>query len=301
MKRLAVVGSINMDIVSAMERYPRPGETIHGKTFGTFPGGKGANQAVAAGRLGADVLFLGKVGGDLYGREALQALRNAEVDTSHIELCEETNTGVACIWVNGGGENCIVLQEGANGRVDAEYIKRHIRALDGCQMVLLQLEIPMETVEWVAGYCAKKGIEVMFDPAPAARCGKELLSSVDYITPNENEILAVSGCTDAQSGARYLLKQGVKHVVNKAGADGCYLMERDRSLHVKGYRVQAVDTTAAGDSFNAGLAVALLKGMGDEEALRYANAVGAYAVTGMGAQSSMPTEEQVYSLMEQQK
>ncbi|HWR22116.1 MAG TPA: ribokinase [Feifaniaceae bacterium] len=301
MKKLAVVGSINMDIVSTMEQYPRPGETIRGRTFGTFPGGKGANQAVAAGRLGADVLFLGMVGDDLYGQEALRALKAANVDTGHIEVCPDTNTGVACIWVNGGGENCIVLEEGANGRVDIPYIKRHIDALADCCMVLLQLEIPMETVEWVAGYCKKNGIKVMFDPAPAAACSRELLSNVDYITPNEGEILAVSGCPDATGAAKYLLERGVGRIVNKAGADGCCLVDREKRLHVKGYKVNAVDTTAAGDSFNAGLAVALSKGMDEVTALKYANAVGAYAVTGMGAQSSMPTEEQVYTLMEQQK
>lgn len=290
-----------MDVVSTMEQYPHPGETICGKTFGTFPGGKGANQAVAAGRLGAGVLFLGMVGDDLYGQEALRALQSANVNTSHIEVCPGINTGVACIWVNGGGENCIVLEQGANGRVDVPYIKRHIDALNGCDMVLLQLEIPMETVEWVAAYCAENGIRVMFDPAPAARCSRELLSAVDYITPNEGEILTVSGCPDAESGAKYLLEQGVGRIVNKAGADGCYLVDREQRLHVKGYRVNVVDTTAAGDSFNAGFAVALSKGMDEVMALRYANAVGAYAVTGMGAQSSMPTEEQVYLLMEQQK
>ena len=301
MKKLVVVGSINMDLVTVMENYPHPGETIHGKTFGTFPGGKGANQAVAAGKLGAEVAFLGKVGNDIYGREALQALKSAGVDTSSIEICDGVNTGVACIWVNGSGENCIVLQKGANGGVDIEYIKRHIEVFNDCYMVLLQLEIPMETVEWVAGYCSERGILVMFDPAPAAKCSEKLLASVDYMTPNESEIMRVSGHSDVKDSVHYLISQGVKHIINKVGADGCCFFDGNNSLHIKGYQVHVVDTTAAGDSFNAGFAVAMSKGMDHIGAMRYANAAGALAVTGMGAQSSMPAEKEVLALMNEQK
>ena len=297
MKKIVVIGSINMDIVSSMEAYPSPGQTIHGTGFGTYPGGKGANQAVAAGKLGANVVFLGKVGDDIYGQRALQALASADVDTSHIEVEPGMNTGIANIWVNGNGENSIVLDAGANGLVDAAYLQRHLDVLDDCAMALLQLEIPMQTVEWAAQCCAEHGVPVMLDPAPAAVCSEKLLSYVDCLTPNETEIQIVSGCQSPEEGAARLLEMGVGRVLHKAGAAGCYLIDRVGKRHAPGFRVKAVDTTAAGDTFNAAYAVARSRGMTEMQAMEYANAAGALAVTGMGAQSAMPDDAGVRTLL----
>lgn len=301
MKKMVVVGSINMDIVSSMYEFPKSGQTIQGKAFGTYPGGKGANQAVAAGKLGADVVFLGKVGDDSYGKLALEALKSANVNTEHIETVQNTNTGVAVIHVNELGDNYIVIQDGANGLVDIPYVKRKSAVLEQCDIVLLQLEIPLETVEWVAAYCKQKGITVVLDPVPARPLDKRFLSSIDYITPNEGEIKVITQEQNVDLGAQKLLADGVKYVVNKIGDKGCRLIDGDHKLYVEGFRVEAVDTTAAGDSFNAGLAVALLKGLNDQEVLEYANAVGAIAVTGMGAQSAMPTEQQVNELIKSRR
>lgn len=292
MKKIVVAGSINMDIVTGMQRYPQPGETIYGNSFNTFPGGKGANQAVAVGRLGGNVTFLGKIGNDLYGTEALRAMNDAGVDVSHIEKAD-INTGVACIWVNGEGENCIVLSPGANSQVDIAYIERHLEVFDDCGAVLLQFEIPLDTVCWIAKYCKERGITVILDPAPAALCNSDLLSCVDYVTPNETELSVASGCSDESSAVSTLLEKGCKYVLNKLGPEGCRLISKDISLSSSGFKVKAIDTTAAGDSFNAGFAYALMEGMDLQSSMTFANAVGAIAVTGMGAQSAMPSYEQV--------
>lgn len=299
MKKIVVAGSINMDIVSNMEKFPIPGQTIYGNGFGTFPGGKGANQAAAAGKLGADVTFLGMVGKDIYGTQALEALEQAGVNTEHIESTESVSTGVAVIHVNEEGENYIVIQEGANGLVDIPYIKRHLEILDTCDVVLLQFEIPLKTVEWIADYCKKKNIQVILDPAPARKCSTSLLECVDYITPNESELRLISQKNERKAGAEMLLNEGVKYVLNKRGARGCYLIDKNGELHVAGFQVDVIDTTAAGDSFNAGFAVALTRGMPPEDALTYANATGALAVTGMGAQSAMPSHEEVCALIDE--
>lgn len=301
MKKIVVVGSINMDIVTNMQRYPVPGETIYGTGFGTFPGGKGANQAVAAGKLGSNVVFLGMVGDDLYGTAALKSMQKAGVDTTHVEVLKDTNTGIACIWVSGEGENCIVLDTGANGKVDVTYIKRHLAAFDDCGMVLMQFEIPLETVLWTASFCKQKGIPVMLDPAPAMLCTGELIAASEYVTPNETEILKVSGCKTAGEGIKRLLELGAAHVMCKEGAAGCTLIDNDVKLHCGGFKVKVVDTTAAGDSFNAGFAVALLSGADTAEAMEYANAVGALAVTKLGAQSAMPTDLEVREFLNKQK
>ena len=297
MKKIAIIGSINMDIVSSVMQFPEPGETVKGLEFRTCPGGKGANQAVAAKRLGADVVMFGKVGDDIYGKQALQVLENSGVDIRHVETCQGVNTGIAVIHVNKEGENYIVIQEGANKHVDIDYIKKIQPFLDTCGLVLLQLEIPMETVKRAAQYCAEQGIEVILDPAPAAPCDGQLLRCTDFITPNEGELKKIACEDDMEKGARKLLDAGVKNVIKKAGAKGCYFINRDRMDYIAGFKVKAADTTGAGDSFNAGFAVARAKGYEDRKALEYANAVGALAVTKMGAQDSMPTHKEVEFFM----
>ena len=302
MKKICVLGSINMDLVTKTQAFPKAGQTVSGFEFRTFPGGKGANQAVAAGRLGADVAFLGKVGRDAFGDMSLDSLRAAHVDVSYIER-EEISTGTASITVNAQGENCIIVVPGANGLVDVSYVQRNIKAIDDADILMLQLEVPMETVLWAAAYAKKAGKLVILDPAPAVVLPDGLLACCAIVTPNETELSIVSQ-TDvkdeagAMAAARLLLRQGVQTVVHKSGGKGAYLITQSETAHVPGFKVDVKDTTAAGDSFNAGLAVSLAKGHSLTESIRYANAVGAMSVTKMGAQSAMPTEAELTAFLD---
>lgn len=297
MKKICVLGSINMDLVTQTAAFPGPGQTVSGSQFHTFPGGKGANQAVAAGRLGADVTFLGKIGNDAFGDMSLKALQEAGVNTSYIER-EETGTGTAAITVNTQGENTIICVPGANALVDVLYVHRNKKAIDDADILMVQLEIPLETVEWAAAYAAEKGKTVILDPAPARGLPQRLLACSTIITPNETELsiiadIRVSDESSMRQAADVLMAQGVGMVVHKCGSKGAFLVNAQSAQLVPGYKVTAVDTTAAGDSFNAGLAVSLSKGQGLQESIRYANAVGAMSVTKMGAQSAMPTADDV--------
>ncbi len=302
MKKICVLGSINMDLVTVAPTFAWAGQTITGESFDIFPGGKGANQAVAAGRLGTSVAFLGKVGTDVFGGMALESLRAAHVDVSAIRR-EETSTGTASITVNAQGENTIIVVPGANGLVDTDYVRSSIKAIDDTDILMLQLEVPMETVLWAAEHAKKAGKLVMLDPAPAVRLPEALLGCCGILTPNETElaIIAQTDVSDEQSAiaaARVLIRQGVQAVVYKCGGKGAYMITENEAVHVPGFAVDVVDTTAAGDSFNAGLAVSLAKGHSLTESIRYANAVGAMSVTKMGAQSAMPTEDELAAFLE---
>lgn len=298
MKKILVAGSINIDLVATAADFPKPGQTLIGERFDTFPGGKGANQAVAAGRLGADVSFLGKVGSDSFGEQALKALRDSNVDVSRIEREQNVSTGVAIIEVAGSGENSIIYIPGANDKVDIAYIQKNIDAIDNSDIILLQLEIPFETVEFIAQYGYRKGKTVILDPAPAQELSDALIQSCTYITPNETEMEVITGKpvtneVSAFKAAQVLLQKGARVVINKAGRAGAYRIDCDGALHCAGYKVKAVDTTAAGDSFNAGFAASLALGRSEEDSLGYANAVAAISVTKLGAQSAMPTANEV--------
>ncbi len=305
MKKICVLGSINMDIVTKTQDFPKAGQTVSGFEFRTFPGGKGANQAVAAGRLGADVAFLGKVGSDTFGGMSLDSLNAAHVDVAYIER-EEISTGTASITVNAQGENSIIVVPGANGLVDVDYVQRNTKAIDDADILMLQLEVPMETVLWAAAYAKKAGKMVILDPAPAVELSEELLSCCAIVTPNETE-LSIIAQTDVKDeagvieAAQLLIQQGVQTVVHKSGGKGAYLITQSETVHVPGYKVEVKDTTAAGDSFNAGLAVSLAKGHSLTESIRYANAVGAMSVTKMGAQSAMPTEAELAVFLERKR
>lgn len=306
MKKILVAGSINIDLVATAVNFPKPGQTVVGDRFDTFPGGKGANQAVAAGRLGGAVSFLGKVGDDGFGVQALDALKAANVNTSRIEIEKGISTGVAVIEVAHSGENSIVVVPGANGKVDIDYVKKNLTAIDNCDIVLLQLEIPFETVEFIAQYAFEKGKTVVLDPAPAQLLSDRLIRCCTYITPNETEMeiitaKRVQGAASVFEAAQVLLQKGALTVINKAGKAGAYRINRDGALHCAGYKVIAVDTTAAGDSFNAGFAVSLASGRSEADSLYYANAVAAISVTNLGAQSAMPTHNEVDEFIKLQK
>jgi ribokinase len=305
MKKICVIGGINIDLVSLSERFPKPGETLLGEQFNIFPGGKGANQAVAAGNLGGNVICVGMVGADAFGKIARDNLQDAHVGVDYVDQAEGVSTGVALIEVTKSGENSIVFIPGANGLVDVECIKRNIAALDEADYILMQLEIAEETVRFVADYAHKHGKTFILDPAPAMQLDAELLGNVDIITPNETEMRIVTGHDvsediDIETSAQSLLDAGVGMIINKSGKDGAYIIKKGYFKHVPGFKVEAVDTTAAGDSFNAGLAYALANGESIEDSVRFANAVGAISVTKFGAQSAMPDLKTVNDFLSEQ-
>lgn len=293
-----------MDLVAQVDRFPRPGETRTGTTFGTYPGGKGANQAVALARLGARVLMAGKIGDDVFGSSYQRTFEAEGVDTTEIEVVPQTSTGVAVIEVDSAGENHIIIVPGANGLVDPGYVDAHLDALANADYALFQLETPFDAVRYAMRRAAERGVITILDPAPAPPDGLDrgLLENAAYITPNESEAEALTGIavTDedsaAQAGAR-LRELGAQTVIIKAGAEGAYIVEQEGTRAVAGFGVEVADTTAAGDAFNAGLAAALGDGLDLETAVRFANAVGAVACTGLGAQSAMPNREAVRGLL----
>ena len=301
MKKCAVIGSINMDMVLSVPRFPAAGETLTGGNFQTVPGGKGANQAVALGRLGATVRMAGRVGDDAFGRRYLDHFRQNGVDVRAVDAVAGTATGVADILVNAAGENCIVIAPGANGLCDLEWLDRALEATADCEIFLLQLEIPLDTVAEAVRQLRKMGKTILLDPAPAVPLSEDVLSAVDFLTPNETELKAVTSGLSEDAGieerVRHLVGGSGRVVVHKRGADGAYIGTRDGIEHVPGFSVRAVDTTAAGDTFNAGLAAGLAMGWPLRDAVRLANAAGALAVTAYGAQEGMPSLEQAQALM----
>lgn len=303
MAAFCIAGSINMDIVTRMPRFPQPGETLHGSSFNTFPGGKGANQAVALNKLGADVSMIGKLGSDMYGRTYMDYFTAMGMNCSGVEWDKTTSTGTASISVTAAGENNIVIVAGANGQVDPEFIARQSAIISAADFLLLQLEIPMESVIAAAKIAHQASTRVILDPAPAYPVPPELLQYVDFVTPNETEATILSGITihspeDAEKAGQVLLAQGAKTVIIKAGAQGAYIITPECIEHIPGFSVTAIDTTAAGDSFNAGLAYALGEKQPLRDAVRFAHAVAAIATTKLGAQSAMPSLEEALRLIQ---
>lgn len=303
MKKICVIGSINVDLVTKADRYPKPGETIIGKDFNTFPGGKGANQAAAAGRLGADVCMIGKVGDDEFGVQMIETLKNSGVDTVGIDIMKDTRTGVACIQVVDSGQNSIVIYQGANAGVTEEFIMSKKDLIDKSDIIMIQLEIPMSTVVAVVKYAKRKGKVIVFDPAPVQKINEELYSYIDIITPNETEIQTLTGLQvlseeEVITASRSLIDKGVNAVIHKAGKKGAYLVGINKFERFPTYDVKVIDTTAAGDSFNAGLAVALSQGKSIEESIDFANLVASISTTKFGAQSAMPTMKECNDFLE---
>jgi len=307
-KRLVVVGSINLDLVSAAPRIPLRGETLTGSSFGSFPGGKGANQAYAAARLGASVSMIGKLGNDSFGAELRANLESAGVDTTAVEI-ESTSSGIAQIITSDNGDNVIVVIPGANAYVSVPYIEKHLGVIRGAGIVLTQLETPLETVEYLASVTRKEGIPLVLDPAPARPLPESLLERVDWLTPNESETCSLLGLKsqdvpneELQEVAETLLQRGSKNVLLKLGQRGCFLALTDgRRIHVPAYPVQAIDSTAAGDAFNGAFASALLEGHDPALAASWASAVAAISVTRRGAQPSMPTSAEVQEFLKKRE
>jgi ribokinase len=305
---LVVVGSLNMDFVVSVDRLPAPGETALGRDFRTIPGGKGANQACAAARLGAtkvDVRMIGRVGYDVFADHLKASLSAAGVDASAVYATRSEATGVALIWVDRAGQNSIVVASGANHALAAADVEAMRRVFRGASHALFQLETPLDTVAAALALAREEGLATVLDPAPAQRLDPALLERVDILTPNESEALLLLGrpaarvtLAEAPGLARDLLGLGPRAVVLKLGDRGCFYSDGREPFHVPAFAVEARDATAAGDTFNGALAVALAEGRGMEAALRFACAAAALSVSRPGAQSSIPTRAETESFLE---
>jgi ribokinase len=300
MADILVIGSLNADLVVRAPRFPAPGETIQGQDLATLPGGKGANQAVAAARLGANVAMTGRVGKDSFGSALIENLKQNHVDVTHVVRDDVAATGTAVIVVDSQGQNSIVLSPGANGKVTSADVEPD--SFSDAKLLLLQLEIPLETVLSAARYAKEKGLRVLLNPAPACLLPDELIALADFVLPNESELSlltgqAVSDVRSAETAGRALVAREAKNVIITLGANGALIVNKDGAKHVPSFNVRVVDTTAAGDAFIGGFAVALLHGKPLEDAVQYACACGALAVTKFGAQPSLPTAEEVEELL----
>jgi ribokinase len=298
MSKILVVGSLNADLVVRAPRFPQPGETISGGNLQVIAGGKGANQAVAAARLGANVSMLGRVGNDTFGDFLLDNLRQNNVDAAHIQR-DDASTGTAIIVVDENGQNSIVLSAGANGQVTPSDISS--ASFSTFNLLLLQLEIPTLTVLHAAQRAREHNVRVILNPAPAKELPDELIALTDFIIPNETELSLLTGVdvkdiASAERAARVLLDRGAAHVIVTMGSKGALIVNRETSIQVDTFAVDAVDTTAAGDAFIGGFATSL-ESSSLLDAVRYGCACGALACTKFGAQPSLPNAEQVGNLL----
>jgi ribokinase len=303
-----VIGSLNADLVVRAPHFPQPGETISGGDLHIIPGGKGANQAVAAARQGASVAMLGRVGNDSFGPFLLDSLKSNSVDITHVHA-DDSATGTAIIVVDANGQNSIVLSAGANGKVSPADVDNATSLRPS--LILLQLEIPTPTVLHAAQYARKNNIRVILNPAPAKPLPDELIALIDFIIPNETELslltgLEVKDIPSAEQAAKKLLERGAKNVIVTLGEKGALLVSGNQTTQVNAHKVNVVDTTAAGDAFIGGFASKILESdslllemmqqaasLQIEEAVKYANACGALAATKFGAQPSLPTRQEV--------
>jgi len=301
-KKIVVIGSSNTDMVVRTSRIPRPGETIIGGTFMMIPGGKGANQAVAASRLGGNVTFVARTGNDMFGDRSMANYREAGINTEYIFRDENHPSGVALISVDDNAENSIVVSPGANAELSVRDIESVKKELESANYVLMQLETPMETVEYAARIASEAGVKVILNPAPAAKLCGELLKNIYLITPNETEAELLTGVAihnpeDAKLAAGKLIEMGVENVIITLGSSGALIRDAGGFALQEARKVEAVDTTAAGDVFNGALCVALTEGMDIREAVRFATVAASISVTRMGAQSSIPVREEVDTLL----
>ncbi len=297
MKKVIVIGSSNTDMVVRSEHLPRPGETVLGGAFMMAGGGKGANQAVAVARMGHPVIFAAALGKDIFGDEAVARYKEYGIDTSYI-VRKDTPSGVALIMVDGGAQNSISVALGANNELSLEDVMPALDIIEEGDIVLLQLEIPMATVESAIAVAAEKGARVILNPAPAAKVSAEALSKLYLITPNQTEAELLTGVAaddvaGAEKAAEALCALGVKKVVVTLGAEGALLYEDGNTEIIPAHKVEAVDTTAAGDVYNGAMCAALAEGMALREALRFATKASAISVSREGAQPSIPSREEV--------
>lgn len=292
-RKIIVIGSSNTDMVVRTARLPKPGETLLGGMFLMNPGGKGANQAVAASRLGGDVLFIARTGNDIFGREARELLKKEGIDVSHIYTDDEYPSGVALINVDENGENCIAVAPGSNDKLSVEDVRNALDLISGSDIILLQLEIPLQTVLWATETAKKAGCRVILNPAPARELPSEIFRNLYMITPNETEAEVLTGIKvndkkSAEEASSLLISKGVSKVIITMGSHGAFYFNGQSGKMIDAPKVKAVDTTAAGDVFNGALCVALAEGSDPESAILFANKAAAISVTRLGAQSSAP-------------
>ncbi|MCY7708459.1 ribokinase [Bacillus safensis] len=288
MSHIVVVGSCSMDLVVTSDKRPNAGETVLGESFKTVPGGKGANQAVASARLGADVYMVGRVGDDAYGQEILSNLQAQGVRTSYMKPVTEMESGTAHI-ILAEGDNSIVVVKGANNEVTPDYVNDALSTIDDIGMVLIQQETPEETVEAVCAICSEKEIPVILNPAPARKVSPQVLDQAAYITPNEHEAVLMFDGLPIEDA----LRQNPNKLLVTEGKNGVRYFDGSKEVLVPGVPVEAVDTTGAGDTFNGALAVALTEGKSLYDALAFANLAASMSVTKFGAQGGMPTREEL--------
>ena len=298
MPKLVVVGSLNMDLVVRTPHLPRPGETILGRDFMTAPGGKGANQTVAAARLGATVHMVGRVGGDDFGRALRENLRAAGADETYITTEDSAATGIAIIEVEDSGQNTIVVAPGANACVSRADVDAARSIIASSQAVIAQLEIPLDTVQYALTTARAANVLTILNPAPAQPLSTELLSLVDLLVPNETEAAQLTGIevnddADIERAARQLCERGARAVVITLGARGALALSEGKTWRIPPFKVKAIDTTAAGDAFVGALATAYAAHGNLDAAMREASAAGALAATRFGAQPSMPTRAEL--------
>jgi ribokinase len=300
---IVVFGSINMDLVARTPRLPAPGETLTGHSFQTFPGGKGANQAVACARLGAKTSMVGRVGGDVFGNTLKAQLESAGVDHTNVAVDAQVSSGVALIAVEDSAENIIIVLPGANGHVNEDDLLRLGSLLKTSKVLLLQLEIPLKMVIAAAKIAKEKGVKVILDPAPAQVLPEEIFRLIDIITPNETEAALLVGFPvenqeDASRAVKVLEKRGAGGSIIKMGSKGAFAYIDGKERFYDAFPVTAVDTVAAGDAFNGALAVALSEGEPIEEAIKWGLAGGALSVTKEGAQPAMPDRNELLAMLE---
>lgn len=301
MKKILVIGSLNIDFVINVDKMPLPGETITGRDFSLVCGGKGANQAYAAAKLGGNVSMIGAVGNDEYGKMLINNLESVGVDTTGIKELD-CDTGRAFITVDSTGENSIVVVKGANGLVSKELIDEKIDLIDSADIIVMQLEIPLDVVRYVAGIARKKDKVVILDPAPAVDLDDELLRNIDIIKPNETELERLCGFEinndeDIVSGAITLIDKGVEKVIVTLGDKGSMYVDYNIDKKYDAFNVDVVDTTGAGDAFTGALAKSLVDGRDVSDAIKYAHFVSSIVVGKKGAQTSIPSEKEVYEVL----
>jgi ribokinase len=300
--KITVVGSSNTDMIIRVPHLPQPGETVLGGSFSTARGGKGANQAVAAARMGGSVTFIGRVGNDMFGEEALKGLKGDHINTSLLIRDPVAPTGIAQIIVDETGKNMIAVASGANMNLSEEDINKARKVMLASDILLLQLEIPLQTVRYAARMAYENNIKVILNPAPAHILDDELLGYISVLTPNKNEAESLTGITitddrSVELAGRILLERGLTRVIITLGSKGAMVIDNGGAELVPAFRVKPVDTTAAGDVFNGALSVALVEGKNFYEAVRFANAAAALSTTRLGAQPSVPLRNEVIEIM----